>query len=424
MEATNAIDASENQPALPPLVKEGVHFNFDVPDRIYLDSHPIYHLNLHMVVSYLCLCHVENHALIIIRRILWTFVSLMTIGLGLFYFSYYFPALLKEPVTHFIIQNTILPLVPNVFEGRSNLMALVFYLLILPLIITVVLFVLLAPILWKKQSISLTLLQKGDLRFFGDPFPETIVKMSRLQRRPKIGIRTPAEVLLTRNMMARLQNLTKREFWRLWWQKIVLSKKWFFLPLWLPISVLMIVVHCTPIFCVWCNFIRHSLLVIKKKCNKYSASQACRSRMKILFEIGLGILLLLATFLGAIIIYMRIWLWMVIYLQFFVFLTIDILRNASATLPIVIILLSMVVYLKMAFRDFEDEYRRLKEVVFDLCKSYSEDLLEDREEESEIVLTDPPHEPLYIKTLVSKIIEAFHERPICQILLDMREIKC
>ena len=170
-EKTEAKEVSDDEPALPSLVKEGVHFNFDVPDRIYLDSYPEFHLNLHMVLSYLCLCHVENHALIIVRRMLWTFVSWMTIGLGLFYYSYYFPVLLKEPVTTFIVQYIILPFVPNAFEGRSNLMALIFYLLILPLIITIALFVLLAPILWKKQSISLTLLQKGDLRFFGKSFP-------------------------------------------------------------------------------------------------------------------------------------------------------------------------------------------------------------------------------------------------------------
>ena len=224
--------------------------------------------------------------------------------------------------------------------------------------------------------------------------------MSRLQRRPKVGIKTPAEVLLTRNMLARLRNLIKRKFWQLWWQKIVCSKNCLLLPIWLPISVVMIVVHSVPIFSVWSNFIRQSLLIIKKKWKKFSTSPA-PTRMKILFEVGLQIMLFLTTFPGAIIIYMQVWLWMVIYLQFFVFLAIDILRNASTTLPVAIIILSMVVYLKMAFRDFEDEYRRLKEVVFDLCKSYSEEVLEDHEKESEIVLIGPPHEPLYIKTTVS-----------------------
>ena len=399
----NATEASSDHPALPPLLKKGVHFNFDLQDRIYLDSNPEYHLNLHMVLSYLCLCHVENHALIIIRRLLWTFVSWMTIGLGLFYYSYYFPVLLKEPVTAFIVQHIILPLVPNSFEGRSNRHALVFYLVPLPLIMTMALFVLLPQILWKKQSISLTLLQKGDLRFFGDPFPARLVKMSRLQRCPKVGITTSAEVLLTRNMLARLGNLTKGEFWRLWWQKIVSSKTRLLLPIWLPVSVIMIVVHSAPIFSVWSNFIRHSLLNIKKKCNKYSTSQVPMSH-KILLDAGLQIVLFLALFPGAIIIYMQVWLWMIIYLQFVVFLAIDMLRNASTTLPIVIIILAMVIYLKMAFRDFEDKYRGLKEVVFELCKSYSKEILEDLDKESEIVLIDPPYEPLYIKTMVSRII--------------------
>ena len=402
-ENANTTGVSSNHPALPPLVKKGVDFNFDLQDRIYLDSNPEFHLNLHMVVSYLCLCHVENHALIIVKRMLWTFVSWMTIGLGLFYYSYYFPVLLEEPVTSFIVQNIITPLCPNAYEGRDNRNALIFYLLILPLIITITLFVLLAQILWKKQSISLTLLQQGDLRFFGNPFPETIVKMSSLQRRPKVGIKIPAEVLLTKNILARLRNLMKRKFWRLWWQKIICSKNYFLLLIWIPISIIMIVVDSLPVFSVWSNFIRQSLLIIKRNCKKYSSSQAL-TRMKILLKATLQSVFFLAIFPEAIIVYMLVWLWMVVYLQFFVFLTIDILRNASMTLPTVIIILAMTVYLKMAFRKFEDEYRRLKEVVFDLCKSYSEGILEDQETESEIVLIGPPYEPLYIKTMVSKII--------------------
>ena len=127
---------------------------------------------------------------------------------------------------------------------------------------------------------------------------------------------------------------------------------------------------------------------------------------KILLDAGFHIVLFLALIPGAIIIYMQVSLWMIIYLQFVVFLAIDTLRNASTTLPIVIIILAMVIYLKMAFRDFEDKYRGLKEVVFDLCKSYSNEILEDLDKESKIVLIDPPYEPLYIKTMVSKIITA------------------
>ena len=218
-----------------------------------------------------------------------------------------------------------------------------------------------------------------------------------------MGITTSAEVLLTRNMLARLRNLTKGEFWRLCWQKIVLSKACLLLPIWLPVSIIMIVVHSAPIFSVWSNYIRQSLLNMKKKCNKYSTSQVPMSH-KILLDTGLQIVLFLALFPGAIIIYMQVWLWMIIYLQFVVFLAIDMLRNASTTLPIVIIILAMVIYLKMAFRDFEDKYRGLKEVVFELCKSYSKEVLEDLDKESEIVLIDPPYEPLYIKTMVSKIM--------------------
>ncbi len=49
-------------------MKEGIHFQNSVPDRLYLDSDPEYHLSMHISISYLLLFHIDNRALTIFRR--------------------------------------------------------------------------------------------------------------------------------------------------------------------------------------------------------------------------------------------------------------------------------------------------------------------------------------------------------------------
>ena len=149
-----------------------------------------------------------------------------------------------------------------------------------------------------NSLISLTLLQKGDLRFFGDPFPETLVKMSQLQRRPKLGIETPAEVLLTRNILARLKNLAKKKFWKLWWCKVACRYNKMMLPFWLPVAIVMIFIHTVPLFSIWSNFTRKYIL---ENIQKYK--QCSTREKKICREVFFGITILLAMFPAVAIIY-------------------------------------------------------------------------------------------------------------------------
>ena len=57
-----------------------------------------------------------------------------------------------------------------------------FFSFVLPGLTTLAMFLLLSPILLRKQPIAETLHCNGDLRFFGDHFPETIVEMKRLRK--------------------------------------------------------------------------------------------------------------------------------------------------------------------------------------------------------------------------------------------------
>ena len=88
---------------------------------------------------------------------------------------------------------------------------------ILPAFCTLVLTLFLPPMLLKNCSIAETLYCNGDLTFFGDPFPESLVEMDDLRKTPKLSKSWTYEDLLFRNMRARIRNLREPRFWKLLW---------------------------------------------------------------------------------------------------------------------------------------------------------------------------------------------------------------
>ena len=272
--------------------------------------------------------------------------------------------------------------------------------LVLPAICTLITFVLLSPILLRKQPIAETLHCNGDLRFFGDPFPESIVEMKRLRRTPKPSKPWTYEKLIYRNLIARLRNLRKPQFWKLLWERWVLrgltckgQKKnhgigvldVVFAVFWLPVCMVLVVLHIVPIFSVWANYIRRK--------TKEAFGRPCGST-SVLRRI-LSIFLLFMQFLGIFIFYLMAWDLLVILGQFFVFVSIDILRNATSTLSKTIIVLSIFLYVRNAFQDFEDGYRELKSVTFALCIERAES---NEDEDTSVVVKQMPYEPLYVRT--------------------------
>ncbi len=83
-------------------------------------------------------------------------------------------------------------------------------------------------------------------------------------------------------------------------------------------------------------------------------------------------IVMLPNFMYLIFGFFQAWTFFVLYSQFFVFIFIDVLRNASTTLPRMILVCAIGCYIKTAFAEFEDKYRSLKEVVFNICKEYSD----------------------------------------------------
>ena len=90
------VDVDEDQ--LPAIVKEGKDFRNEIPDRLYLDSDPEFHLNMNIIVSYVFLFHVDSHILMVLRRIIGIYITWMISGMGFFIYLTYYPILLNEPI--------------------------------------------------------------------------------------------------------------------------------------------------------------------------------------------------------------------------------------------------------------------------------------------------------------------------------------
>ena len=94
---------------LPPVVKEGKDFRNQLPDRLYLDSDPEFHLNIHIVFSYLLLFHVDSHILMVVRRVTALYLVWMIIGFGVFIYMTYYPVLLDEPILTYQFSKVVYP---------------------------------------------------------------------------------------------------------------------------------------------------------------------------------------------------------------------------------------------------------------------------------------------------------------------------
>ena len=274
-----------------------------------------------------------------------------------------------------------------------------FFSFVIPGLTTLVLFLLLSPILLRKQPIAETLHSNGDLRFFGDPFPEITVEMKLLRRTPKPSKSWTYEDLIFRNMMARLGNLTKGMFWKLLWKRWICrgcswgprdkdTKKsildWMMIAVWFPVSMILVILHVVPLFSVWANYIRKQM----------KQSFHCNTKATLLARISAVPLLFMQLF-GIFFLCVMMWNLLVIGGQFVVFLFIDIVRNAATTLSKMILFLAVFIYVRRAFQDFEDGYRELKSVTFALCSEKVEAVVD---EDTNIVVKLKPFEPLYVKT--------------------------
>ena len=177
---------------------------------------------MHISISYLLAFHIENRWLSIFRRLIVLYLTWTMIGAMFFVNFIYFPLLLDVPIIT-MQQELFGFLCGKLFYADDRHLIMYYMSFGMPFGMTVLTVILLFPLIVQKESIAKTLHGKGDLRFFGDPFPETLVQMRRLRRLPKPSETVSYELLLFRNITSRVRNLGKVQFWKLWWKHCVLK---------------------------------------------------------------------------------------------------------------------------------------------------------------------------------------------------------
>ncbi len=289
----------------PPIVTEGKDFWMQIPERMYVDSDPEFHLDTYIIISYVLLFHIDSHILMVTRRFLAIYAMWALVGLGYFVCDVYYPILLDEPLIQWqfsIIHDHIFK---NIADEKNLLHKKNILIFLVPFITTCVTFLLLSPILLRKKSIAETLHCSGDLRFFGNPFPESLVVMKNLRRVPKPSKPWTYETFVFRNMTARMHNLFKLKFWKLWWMEWVCGctshsqpskRRKFAVILWLPISCVLLIMHVLPLCSIWANYIRHSLKAIFLPKGNMKKLKRC-----------IKVALMILQFLGILVFYLLLW---------------------------------------------------------------------------------------------------------------------
>ena len=189
-----------------------------------MDSDPEFHLDLHLILSYLFLCHIDNHVLIVIRRMLFIYGLWFLLGLAASIYVAYYPILLDEPFLLF--QGMVINYFMDLFLGKNRSLQTMFYhnLFLLPLAAMIATFLTNMILLLKKQSVAKSLYSKGQISFFGNRFPDILATARDSRRVPKSSGFKTIERLLFQNLVARIVNVFKRDFWRLWWKHSILEK--------------------------------------------------------------------------------------------------------------------------------------------------------------------------------------------------------
>ena len=329
--------------------------------RVYVDSDPEFHLDLHLIVSYLFLCFIENRVLIVVRRIVIIYALWLLVGLACWVYSTYYPILLDEPLLG--IQFKITGKIMTFFfgENRDSITEFYHHIFILPLIALIGTFGFNINIFLGKQSVAKTLYSTGAITFFGLNFPETLQSMRELRRVPKASRYKSYELLVWQNMAARIINVFKRDFWRKWWKCWVVGKfnmenkflRVFFLIVWIPFSLLLVGIYVLPLFSIWENYICEQI----SYCTK---GKDVKSRQIPTFKRVVYVFSMMIQVIGIVMIYVMAWDILLLYNQLSAFVVVDLIRHASEHIPKLILVFAILAYVKGAFLNFADKYRELK----------------------------------------------------------------
>ncbi len=157
-----------------------------------------------------------------------------------------------------------------IFRNDTSLQATFFYsTFTYTAVMTILTFIPLSPIMMLKQPICKTLYCRDDWNFLGKT---SVPRKSMLERTPRPSQSLTYEILMYQNLITLLKSLVKPTFLKMWWQEMVLKgfpccQQWpllqkFSIVLWLPLSIILLIMNTIPFFSLWIDYLYHKAKVI------------------------------------------------------------------------------------------------------------------------------------------------------------------
>ncbi|ELT99163.1 hypothetical protein CAPTEDRAFT_215885 [Capitella teleta] len=250
---------------------------------------------------------------------------------------------------------------------------------IIPLILTTIHMLTLFVIFIRPRDIARPLYWKKNCKIFGTPIKCTIAGFHETQVRRRFPDRSPYNFLLYQSMLHNIHHVTSNDFWLTMWDSFACSFAPQFrssrktthqslpyasiqaltLTFTLPACIIVLLIHILPAFSVLTNlFLDANHLLVPRFCGSKRSS-----RLVVVFLVAplvfVGIVLQFTLILDCILLTGN--------AVFFMF--VDVLRNSESTLPRVIFTVSVVLYIRRAFLDFEDKYVQLKIKTFAIAQN-------------------------------------------------------
>ena len=359
-------------------------------ERIYLNGDPEYHLSFSMVASYLLLFQFKHHLVVVFRRLCTQLLAWVVTGLLFFMTFTYNDSIFENPFLapekHMFV-HILRGMFQSDYDNLSQNLPSRFLQHSLatlsttgPLILLTLSNILLYFVLIKPSDICEVL--------YHDHRKDDVMKPKSMSKDEKYHVKetVPYSRRLYLQMVGNLTDIVTTKFWKFWCNDILC--KWspslqfsredenisnvkeavsksavllqvLFLLVRLPVALLMVPLYSLPI-----SSVLHGIILSPQKS---LVPWCCLGKVKLSRLIVL--ITVPTTMIGIALVYWMMFNLVILLSHSVVFYFIDILRHSTSTMPGFVFIISLLLYIKRAFVDFEEGYRHLKTSMFDICET-------------------------------------------------------
>ncbi|ELT93180.1 hypothetical protein CAPTEDRAFT_201402 [Capitella teleta] len=338
---------------------------------VYLDVDPVHWLSssIWMIINQTCLHSRQRYIIIGLRFfavfLCWSLDGLLMTITYIYYnsiFHYSFLAY-QESILRSIFKDD-----GNTLYGSNYQQIFLKTTVYVPLAASVLVMTLLSPIMMAKKRIAKILFWHQKCTVLGELFECTIANKYDTSFSPG-NDRVSYPDLVHSNLKHNLQHIIDVDFWKAVWNQVVCrychfcrfnhrSRSSVFsvltIPVMMPLAAVYICCHCLPMLSVFTNIVKNWRQILAP----------CQGRL------GQAMLIFTAPMfvLGCLLFFFPILELVAVFINAFMFLLIDVVRQSGDMLPKVIFLVGVVMYIHQAFVDFNDKYRDFKLEVFSIAK--------------------------------------------------------